>query len=426
MRNCRDLKISTEAGRRLSKNLDTEGLDYAMDVLTNLLLKHFHCKITKRNFDYYPEKRKLTIIGIDPIKFSSYSGIDISKKKAVAILKNLGFNLKKKGRIYLVKPPSYRTDILLEEDLIEEVIRIYGFYKIPSNQPPALAPVKNITPKRIVMADKISDFLSALGFDETLSLPLTKEGINKLTDWRGWEAIRAENSVNEEFPDLRGSLEAGLVWQRNEYLKKNVSPIRIFEIGAVFGKENKNYKETVSLGILISSNGKGAVKEMKSAVERILRLICFSEVSCSFNSIVPLAANPYSFWKTLVNGREIGVIYKLRPESGIPATVFSEIDLLELEKMLGQKAELPVKELESKLVVLDANVELAKNGKIEEYLKGAKNKIGNNRIWDIIVSDAYELPDKVRYTIRVSYVGLSDAKAKEIHLKTFNLKNTPN
>ncbi len=421
-RNARDLNISTEAGNRLSKDLDPNGIGWAMSVLVNLILKEAGGKLVKKPFNYYPAKRAPKPIEFDPAVVSSFSGIDIPEKAIVEILKNLRFRLTKKANSYLVVPPSDRTDINIEEDIVEEAIRLFGYSKIPAGQPLAVKPVERITPKRIFLADLLKDSLVVLGFDEILSLPLTNEETNKKTNCRSWNSIRTQNSVNEEFPDLRQSLAGGLISQRNEYLKKNLRSVRIFEVGAVFGKEKDRYLESFNLGILLCGPAKKSVKEMKTAVETCLRLIGFEEISYQPAVFKPLIANPYSLWEIMVDGVLAGVLYKLKPEPKMPATVFSEISILTLESALSREKSLPAVELNQKLVILDANVELPSREKIGLYLKEIERKVGKSRIWDIMVADAYGLDDKIKYTVRVAYVGLSDVKAKEIHFKVFNLK----
>ncbi|MEA2113345.1 MAG: phenylalanine--tRNA ligase beta subunit-related protein, partial [Patescibacteria group bacterium] len=231
----RTLKIVTEASHRLEKDLDPNGVDCAARMLTSLILKYCKGEISSKIFDYYPQKRVSKKIKFDRALPSVYAGVEIGKNKAIDIFKNLRFKVEGRGGKILVTPPTDRMDISMEQDLTEEAVRMYGYDKIPSDEIPKLQVVKDITPKNIILCEKIRDILAALGYDEVLSWLLTKQGTNKLVNYLNWDVISAQNSVNELYPDLRQSIAPSLISQFKEYKKKNVQFIDIFEIGKVFG-----------------------------------------------------------------------------------------------------------------------------------------------------------------------------------------------
>jgi len=425
--NSRALKIVTEASRRLEKDLTPNNLDFAMRLLVSLILKNCGGTIVTRLFNYYPIKHIPPIIKLNPRLPGIYAGIEIPTSRTEGILKRLRFKVRKETNNLLVVPPPDRMDILIEEDVIEEVVRMVGYNKIPPNDLPQFKIVNNITPRVIYLVEKIRDILSTLGFDEILSLPLTTKEMNLLTNYRKWEIVSTQNSVNEEFPDLRQSIATGLVVQAKEYLKKNIEYIKIFEIGKIFGKEGNIYREYESLGILsYNFSDKRLILEFKKIIETLLRLIGFDDISYLSSKNIPRIANPYSCWDILIKNKKIGILYKLKPQNikDIKESVyFSEINLSELEGLLKDYHFNPVVELTQKLVTLDANIKLRKDRSINEYLEEVKKKIGGNNIWSIKVHDIFPLreKDKMRYTIRVSYKGLSDKEAKKIHLGAFNL-----
>ncbi len=463
-RDARKLKVVTEASTRLEKDLDPNGLDYALRFLVAAIIKNCEGKIIARPFSYYPKKYIAPAIKFDPNLPSIYAGIKIPPAKAVKILKNLGFKvnisssggaftppcgkgsnlpfnphylepnrpkgrgfqiIKPAGKQFVVFPPEKRMDVVIKEDVVEEVVRLYGYEKIPQNEAPEFIIVENITSKTILLAEKIRDILCSLGFDEILSLPLIGKGTNGLINYRNWESITTQNSVNEEYPDLRQSLAGGLLFQLKEYQKKNVEKIQLFEIGRVFGKENSKYRENEALGILLQRQ-KRSLNELKRTVETILRLIGFTEISYRKAEKKPLAANPYSAWEIMVKGSRLGILYKIQQEDLAGHLYFAEINLSEAIKLLENFRLNPVVELNRKLVVLDANVELREGESIDDFLFAVKKEIGDRNLWSAAVIDVFPLKDKgeIRYTIRVSYRELSDEEAKEKHLKVFGLENT--
>ena len=422
-KNSRSLKIITEASTRLGKDLDPNGLEFAEKLLISMILKYCGGKIDSQFFDYYPQRRIPPKIKFDPNLPSIFAGVEIPENKVIKILKNLNFEVKKIGKNLLVVPPQGRMDISLPEDLIEEVIRIFGYNKIPSNEIPKLEIVENITPQNIYLGEKIRDILSTLGFDEILSWPLTKKGDNEMVNYLDWNIVSTQNSVNEDYPDLKQSMAVGLVNQLQEYLKKNVEHIKIFEIGKVFGERGNNYEEHEAVGILIHTFFKEKkLSIIKETTEKLLRLIGLADISYMESKNKPQIANSYSCWDIVVEEKVIGILYKLKPQKSNQNTYFAEFNLDEIVKLLEKIQNKPVVELTQKLIVLDANVELQKGETINDFLAEIKKKIKSENIWSIEIIDEFSLKEKIRYTIRVFYKELSDQEAKKIHLKIFNLQ----
>ncbi|MFA5207597.1 MAG: phenylalanine--tRNA ligase subunit beta [Candidatus Paceibacterota bacterium] len=421
-KNSRSLSITTEASRRLEKDLDPNGADYAMKMLVSLILKYTGGQVTSSLFNYYPKKYVSPKIQFDKELPSKLSGIEISSKDTLRILKGLNFQIISKNNKLTVIPPTSRMDVSLSEDLAEEVIRIYGYNHISTNETPCLEIVKNITPKNIILSEKIRDVLTALGFDETLSWPLTQEGINDKFNYSNLKEITTQNSVNDLFPNLRQSIAPGLLNQMNEYFKKGVEYIDIFEIGKVFGEKNKNYLEHDSLGIL-SATKNNTLPQFKDKGESLLRLLGFEDVKYFESKSKPKKSNPQSCWDVFVNNQNIGILYKLTPSETKLNIYFAEIDIEKITKLLVSVNNNPVVELTQKLIPLDVNIELDEGKSIFEYLDNLEKKINKKNIWSINIADIYQIKEKKRYTLRVTYKELSDKEAKEIHLKTFGLNN---
>lgn len=420
-RNARDLHVMTEASNRLEKDLDPNGIDYAMQVLEKMIVEYAKGEVAGR-FSYYPNPRKAQSIEFSPENASRFAGVEIIPEQSVKILKDLRFEVEKKGNKYLVKAPTDRMDIELEEDVIEEVIRIYGYNKIPFEEVPEVKVVKNITPSTIKLADKIRDILSASGYDEALSWPLTDERTNALVKQAEIEPVRTVNSVNEEFPELRASIATGLLNQLNSYKKMNVPLVKIFEIGKVFGKWQGKYIEEENIGILHQTSRKN-LQEFKFDLENIIRSLGIFEIGYSPSGEPVKIANPKSAWKIILHGNNAGAIYKLRTKDKKEHTYFAEIKLSTIAKLLEKPGSPAVAELTKKIVTLDANVILQKDEKIDSFLEKIRNKIGANKIWDLWISDTFAIDESIKYTIRVSYLELTDEEAKKIHLEAFGLKN---
>ena len=175
----RSLKTITEASIRLDKELDTETIPLAFSHLISLIQEHCQATVSGQLLDIYPQRPPLISISFDPQKPSLYAGIKIddefSKKTLTALNCSVSPLVKEgiKGRL-LVSPPSLRKDLTIEEDLIEEIIRFYGYNKIPTNDPIDSTQFPDITPPILYLCEKLKDDLVGLGYNEVRSWPLVR------------------------------------------------------------------------------------------------------------------------------------------------------------------------------------------------------------------------------------------------------------
>ena len=237
--NSRQLKSVTEASIRLEKDLDCELIPTAFNHLVNLILENCGGQINSQIFDHYPQKTNLPQIEFDPKKPSLVSGIDISTNFSLDCLKRLDCQINGST----ITPPSLRKDITIEADLIEEVIRFWGYQKIPTNQPLTFKEISDITPKEIYLIENLKDQLIQLGYDEVLTWPLITNSIDEKT------VIKTQNSINSEAVYLRQSLIPSLVQQLDQYNRFKLPEPQFFEIGKVFFKDGNNFIEKTALGI---------------------------------------------------------------------------------------------------------------------------------------------------------------------------------
>jgi phenylalanyl-tRNA synthetase beta chain len=159
-------------------------------------------------------------------------GIPVALKEVESVFHRLGFTYKKaKGQI-TVKPPSYRFDLEIEEDLIEEVARVHGFERIPAHPPRAPAKMR-AQPEARRSLHELRERIAACDYQETINFAFVEPA---------WEAdlagasdpVRLLNPIASQASVMRTSLFGSLV----DVLKKNhfrkIERIRVFEIGRVY------------------------------------------------------------------------------------------------------------------------------------------------------------------------------------------------
>ncbi|MDP4009603.1 MAG: phenylalanine--tRNA ligase beta subunit-related protein [Candidatus Shapirobacteria bacterium] len=372
--NSRQLKSVTEAATRLEKLLDSELIPTAFSHLIDLILKNVGGQISSEVFDYYPQKVSLPQIKFNYNKPSQVSGIEISKDFCVSCLTRLDCQIQDD----LITPPSIRPDINIEADLVEEVVRFYGYQNIPTNEPVTSKDVPDITPKEIYLIDQLKDKLVDLGYDEILTWPLVSSSVDSDT------VITTQNSINTESIYLRQSLIPALKQQLDQYQRLKLNATQFFEIGKIFFQINNEYIEKNSLGIYNSD----------------INALRQDALQCVSNSNLENMVFDGNFVEIILDNLS-------KPNIYTPKTT-----------------DYNAYELTSQIITLDANVVFDKMQDSEKLIKDYSQKIGKNNLWQLVISDIFSDPktSKFRYTFKASYFNLDDKTAKEIHASVFELK----
>lgn len=373
----RKLKTVTEAGIRLDKGLDPDSIPLAFSHLVNLIAKLCGGQISSALYEYYPHPQTLPVIAFDTSKPSIYAGIDIPSDFSLDILQRLGCQLNKS----LITPPSIRQDITLEEDLIEEVIRFYGYDKIPTNQPISNQPLPDITPKILYLIESLKDKLVSLGYDEIRSWPLVATPLNPSA------VVATQNNINSEYPYLRQSLIPTLRQQLDQYLRYKLPSPQFFEIGKIFHKENGQFIENYSLGLYHPSTS-----QLKSDLKHL---------------VIP---------RPVKGGDRGGFRFEITDN-------FAEIILDDLPPPQTYSASLQPNsayELTSQIITLDANINLETKQNPGDLIAKYTALISPQILWFIELVDVFQN----RCTLRVSYYNCDDKTAKSTHLKVFNLSDS--
>ncbi len=412
-RNSRQLKIITEASQRLEKYLDPESIPQAFSMLVSLILENCGGEVASNIYDNYLQPTPEVDIKVDLNKVQQVAGIEISYEESIQYLERLGFKiLNQETNIVTVRRPIDRLDIEMEEDVFEEIIRMKGYNNIPKEKLSSVL-VKDITPRTITLVNKIEEHLSARGFDEVRSWVLVDSISNKKANFKKWEEIEVTNSINEEVPFLRESISVSLLDKFNKYKKNNIPDIKIFENGKIFGKNNNEYFESNSLGILVEGND---INKLKTETESLLRTLGLKNLIYKIADNPPKTAHPKTCWNIYSNDTMVGIIY-LSNTTLINECCITEVDVDKIIDLTNKNTSSATLEVTQKLVELDVNVELDKNENINEYIINKVND--NSNIWKWSIIDKFDQEGKNKYTIRVYYVNLSDPEAKELHESIF-------
>lgn len=214
------------------------------------------------NTDSYPTPTKNVSIDLRIDRLNYLGGVVISLETAQEILERLSISTKIKSNSVLeCAIPYFRTDIQMEEDLIEEVLRINGYEEIPNHLPYVPAP-NDIQSPSYVLEEEIRNVMVSAGFDEQITEPLVNETVSVR------KSIVLENSLNADKSMLRTTLKGNLLKCIDEQKKYRKDTINLFEIGNVYYFSSNKYIEEKTLSG-ISAGPTTTYSKMKGVVEYV-------------------------------------------------------------------------------------------------------------------------------------------------------------
>ena len=230
----RKINLRTDASWRFEHGVDPNLTEFAINRATDLIRQLFKESISQETIDVYPKKILPREVRLDLDYIKKLLGVAISLKEIKNILEKLdfkGLHLVNNSSL-IVKIPTYRTDVSIPEDLVEEIGRIYGYKKISS------VPLLNTmtVPRKnwnVFWQDTIKNILKELDFTEVYNYSFI--GKEMTEGLKQKDLIEIENPPSSRFRYLRPSLLPNLLRNIKDNLK-HFDDVQLFEMGKVFRK----------------------------------------------------------------------------------------------------------------------------------------------------------------------------------------------
>ncbi|HEX2604983.1 MAG TPA: phenylalanine--tRNA ligase subunit beta [Oxalicibacterium sp.] len=231
----RRFNFSTDAAHRFERGVDFATTVEHLERITSLIVEI--CGLPGKTAvgpvdDHIVNLPKREAVSVRTARAAKVIGVALSDVQITDIFTRLGLQFTQHEGVFSVTPPSYRFDIEIEEDLIEEIARVYGFENIPA-LPPVAANAMRIAPENHRSLFTIRRQLADLDYQEVVNFSFVEQAWE--TDFAGNDdPIKLLNPIASQMSVMRSSMVGSLVANARYNLNRKVNRIRLFEIGAVY------------------------------------------------------------------------------------------------------------------------------------------------------------------------------------------------
>ncbi len=341
--------LHTDASLRFERGVDPAGQAQAVERATQLMIEIAGGEpgplIDQCHADAVPVN---PWIELRRERLASLLGTRLADEQVATILDGLGLECDVTPAGWRVRAPSFRFDLQIEADLIEEVARVYGYERIPETTAAVALPLRTVTEQRVDV-ERISQTLVARDYCEVVTYSFIDAESDRRFTGNETE-LKLSNPISTEMSVMRGSLLPGMLKVAATNLARQQARIRLFEIGTSFHGALLQPVEIqrlagLALGPLLDEQW-GSIQrdaeffDIKSDIEALLAMTG-AATRVSFQPTEHPALQPGQTARIVRDGQVVGLAGKLHPSAARWFDIDHAVMLFELDVQAAFAAEIP-------------------------------------------------------------------------------------
>ncbi len=248
--------LNTDASFRFERGIDIENVEYALKRAALLIKEIARGDITSDIVDFYPKQFEDHQVFLSFDKIDKLVGEEIQRDTIKSILASLQIKVKSVTESGLgLAIPSYRVDVKREVDVIEEILRVYGYNNVKTRQKlnASIAPTSKFEDHKL--EQKIGDQLAAQGFFEIMTNSLSSPEYIKLsTDLDEKASVKMLNPLSGDLSAMRQSMLFTGLEALSYNINRKKQNLKFFEFGKTYSQEKKGQKEQKHLALYLTGN----------------------------------------------------------------------------------------------------------------------------------------------------------------------------
>ncbi len=395
------LDLKSEASSRFEKGVDANKIQKALDYATELFIELANGQVKGQYSFFDTTRKKARDVELSLQKLHDVTGYDFSDSEVENILDRLQFKYRLRNEVFTVSVPTRRENVSGYQDLIEEIVRIFGYDKIPTTIP--VTPTAGYLTHKQKLRRSVRDFFVNNGFNETKTYSLVSDLQAEEFDIKKLSKVQIMNPLNKEKGTLRHSIIPSLLDVLIYNKSRKMNDVFLFELGKSYTED----KETELLsGVMHGTyqtslwQGKKEIIDfylLKGIIESLLKKLKIDDVRilASKNSIASM--HPGIYADIYVNDVYLGFLGKLHPQKeyslGVNKTFVFELnfEILALHNKLNFVfEEIPKYPAVTRdlAIVIDKSIEISRL--MEEVKTAGKKTLVNLELFDLYLGENIE------------------------------------
>lgn len=400
----RDLGLRSDASARFEKGVDPNRVLPAAERAAQLLAELAGGEVLEGSIIVDELDKTPARVVVSPDFINARLGMKISMEDMLEILERLQFDVEAANGFLIIDAPTRRGDIKIEEDIVEEIARLYGYDEIPMTLPEEAMQVGGLTPyqaKRRV----VRSFLEGAGLFQAVTYSLTSSELSQKYALKAEPVTKLLMPMSEERSTLRQSLIPHLIEAAAYNVARKVDSVALYEIGSVFlgqTAEELPFEEehvaAVLTGSWVDHAWQGEKKAvdffvLKGVIEGLVAKLGLTE-RVSYVKAEVEGLHPGRTANILLDGKVVGLIGGLHPAElkayGVKDTYVMEMNLVALLDAAGAEAPISYTQVPRfPAITRDIALVLDRTTAADEVvsvIRGAKAKL----LKDVRIFDVYE------------------------------------
>ncbi|MDM5334712.1 phenylalanine--tRNA ligase subunit beta [Ureibacillus composti] len=401
-RTSKEIGLRSDSSARFEKGVDPNRVILAAERAAQLLVELANGEVLEGTVLVDQLDKTPARVVVSPDFINTRLGMKISLEDMLAILERLKFDVEAANGLLIIDVPTRRQDIKIEEDIVEEIARLYGYDEIPITLPEGNTQIGGLTPYQLKRRI-VRNFMEGAGLYQAVTYSLTSDELAQKFALKAEETTRLLMPMSEERATLRQSLIPHLVEAASYNIARSAELVSLYEIGSVFlgqTAEELPYEEEhlsfIVTGKWVDNSWQGEKLNAdffvaKGIVEGLFEKLGLTD-RVSYKKASVDGLHPGQTAAILLDGEKVGLIGGLHPierkKYDLKETFVAELNLKAIiETVTEELVYSAVPRFPA--VTRDIALELDRNkpaGEIEKVIRDAGTKL----LKDVKVFDVYE------------------------------------
>lgn len=330
--------LNTDSAQRFERGVDPTLQVNAMERATALLKDIVGGQVGPLSIvSVEQDLPKIKTIQFNPGKVKKLTGLDIAENDMVKMLQGLGMMVDQKQSPWQVVVPSHRFDVSLDVDLVEEIIRVYGYDRIPGEKMVATVQSGSVNATEL-LGTKIAQFFSARGYNETINYSFIDPALQSVL-YPDQQAMTLLNPISPELSQMRLGMWPGLIAAMIHNIHRQQPAVKLFERGVIFEFIQGQLQESPCIAGLLTGET-GGMNWLETA-RKLDFYDAKGELQALFNSLKLIniqfinaqhpALHPGKSAQIEMNGQKLGWCGVLHPRVANELDVADDVVLFEFK-----------------------------------------------------------------------------------------------